>query len=767
MAIRKLVCMRNLDTSLIKKMETGSRNLLALSNKTAIIFTCVILFFTGILLPNYSYAQPAVTLSYSYENVSRNNGGGTLENGDIIEVHALMYIQKKTTKNIYYIDTIRQGTQFINGSLKIVTNEGLLFDGPYTDASNDDKGVYDISGGFSRIRVNFPSGGGNARSGGNLTSTSGGGSITPGTTLPKFYGGSLFMVAYQLKITANYGDTVNLSGNYYFDTSGTNRSYHFIYPGIKVIQNSGLCANFSSASFTADSSFGSGNVQNRTLPAIVPGYNKVLLNANDPGDGNYAIANNTSPTQKTINTGAATGNPDRVFGVWDIIGDHTGAANPSVGNPPTAKNANGGYMLVVNAAFPTGEAFRQTISDLCPNTNYEFSAWVRNICGYCGIDQNSKSTNKPGVLPNLTFAVNDIDYYTTGDISWDQEWKKRGFLYKTGANETSFTISIRNNAPGGGGNDWVLDDIKLATCYPNLIMNPNDTAAACSGSPISVTDTVKSYFNNYNFYRWEKSSDGIDWIPLTTGNTKTPVLQNGLYLYYVDTVFKPNQMDSGTFLRLKVATSLENLTDGKCAVNNSQKVFLKVYNPKTCPVLETRIVNFNGAIINDRSLLKWTSQNEAGIKEYAIEKSIDGIHFFSIGKVPAINGTTEANYTLTDPQSISNTAYYRLKLITADYSNNKYSKIITLYNRNAAFKITAVNPFKNVLKLDVFLPSQGNIEFNLCDIYGNVVNRKIVQMQKGNSQLSFDNVYNLPAGIYILRAVFNGTVLQNKLIKTN
>jgi hypothetical protein len=47
------------------------------------------------------------------------------------------------------------------------------------------------------------------------------------------------------------------------------------------------------------------------------------------------------------------------------------------------------------------------------------------------------------------------------------------------------------------------------------------------------------------------------------------------------------------------------------------------------------------------------------------------------------------------------------------------------------------------------------------------VNKKIVQLEKGNSQLSFDNVYNLPAGLYILRAAFNGSVLQNKLIKTN
>ena len=57
----------------------------------------------------------------------------TLENGDIIEVHALVMVTAKT-KSFYYIDTIPTGTSYITNSLKIVTNEGLTYHGPYTDA---------------------------------------------------------------------------------------------------------------------------------------------------------------------------------------------------------------------------------------------------------------------------------------------------------------------------------------------------------------------------------------------------------------------------------------------------------------------------------------------------------------------------------------------------------------------------------------------------------------------------------------------------------
>ncbi len=590
--------------------------------------------------------------------------------------------------------------------------------------------------------------------------------MTPPNDKPKFYGTTLFIVAYRLLITANNGDTVHLTGDFYFDTSGVKRNYRFQYPGIKIIGNQALCNNFSSSSFTGDSSFKSGSVQNRALPATVPGYQKVNLDANGPQDNYYAIVNNTSANATTNNAGPYNPNPARVFGLWDIIGDHTGAADPAAGNLPTPAGKNGGYMLVVNAAYPAGEAYRDTIRDVCPNTYYEFSAWIRNICGKCGIDQNSVQTFTPGVLPNLAYAINDIDYYTTGNISYDQKWQKRGFIYKTGPTETQFRITIKNNAPGGGGNDWVLDDIKLATCYPNLIMNPSDTSTACAGWPLHLSDTVKSYFNNYTNYCWEKSTNGTNWVSTGVCGTKVPYLQNGLWVYVVDTVFNTVAADSATFFRLKVATSFPNLSDAKCAVDNSQKIFLKVYK-KGCITLDPKLLNFSGAIVNNRSLLKWLSASEENLKEYEVEKSMDGITFSRVGSVPATNNINGANYAFNDPETIADRVYYRLKLVSQNANEKQYSKTIVLFNKNAPFKISMNNPFSDNLKIDVFIPENGNVELNLCDMYGKVVSKKTLQLTRGNSKAFLEDVNRLPAGMYVLRAKYNGTVLQNKLFKAN
>jgi hypothetical protein len=278
-------------------IHSNNKSLLELSKfsgKAKLIdIRSILILIAGILIFSQNTHAQKLEFSYSYLNITRANGGGTLEQGDTIEVHALVKVNA-VTKNFYYIDTIPTGTKYVNNTMRIVTNENLTWKGPFTNASLDDYGVYSITGGTPRLRINlgvgatFPDG-----ALANFGSTAGGGTVTPGN-VPKFYSNTLFVVAYQLAITANFGDTIHLTGNYYIDTANSKKQFRFDYAGIKIIQNQALCNNFSSASFTADSSFGKGTVQNRALPAIVPGYTKVNLGANQPQDNYYSIANNTS-----------------------------------------------------------------------------------------------------------------------------------------------------------------------------------------------------------------------------------------------------------------------------------------------------------------------------------------------------------------------------------------------------------------------------------------------------------------------------------------
>ncbi|HZW65981.1 MAG TPA: hypothetical protein VFF23_09850, partial [Hanamia sp.] len=273
-------------------------------------------------------------------------------------------------------------------------------------------------------------------------------------------------------------------------------------------------------------------------------------------------------------------------------------------------------------------------------------------------------------------------------------------------------------------------------------------------------------FNNYTHYRWETSNDGINWIPANTGGTRTPTLVNGLFVYYVDTVLKPAKADSGTYFRVKVATTADNLNDDKCAVDKSQRIFLKVYST-VCPLLDVTILKFHGSLSNNKAMLQWSSENEGELRKYVVQKSTDGIHFADIGEEAVKKGTGSKNYNFNDADDIFNTTYYRLKLLNSISNEIKFSKIISLYNKNTPFKISTINPFSSAVKMDVFVPSQGNIEFNLCDMYGHIVKKKTTTLNRGNSSVSIEDVSSLPSGLYILRGLFNGAVVQYKLVKIN
>ncbi len=53
------------------------------------------------------------------------------------------------------------------------------------------------------------------------------------------------------------------------------------------------------------------------------------------------------------------------------------------------------------------------------------------------------------------------------------------------------------------------------------------------------------------------------------------------------------------------------------------------------------------------------------------------------GNGTALNDHGSSTYTFSDPASVINTAFYRLKLLNKNNSEYKYSKIVSVYNTKA------------------------------------------------------------------------------------
>lgn len=407
-----------------------------------------------------SFAQ--VQTAGSYLDISQP-AGGAIQNGDILEIRGIISVPSGTTvTGLTYTSTIPVNTVYQAGTLRALTNEGVIVGGitttgTYTDAAGDDQGQ--VVG--TAVTINMGTG----------ATSAVGGSLVGGTTTPVFYNSqSILMAAYRVQVTGTIGSTFTIVGSISYSIGGVPTTATLTSIVVGVYTNSSCSGAGPTNYMTSETNgtFGSGSTQNRTTSSPnVTGFTFVNLNANQPSDGNYSIVNNNSPTQYSGTTPAGG---DRVFGVWDVIGDHTGSTT-GTGNPPAASGATAGYMLAVNGTYAPSSFFSTTVSGLSTNTEYTMTFWVYNLCPLCGANPSTNApSGTPGVKPNIAFAIGSIDYYNTGELAYSGQWVKGSFTFNSGAS-TSVPINIRNNASGGGGNDFAIDDITLTTCLILLPVN--------------------------------------------------------------------------------------------------------------------------------------------------------------------------------------------------------------------------------------------------------------------------------------------------------
>lgn len=756
----------------------------------------LLLCVCSLLLVLVAKAQTArVQTGKSYVNITKGLNGGTIEPGDTLEIRATIAVgnwDNRSVNNAHYVDTIPANTTYIPGSLRMLTNEGLMFKA-YTDAPGDDPAYYDPAG---RLRINLGSTNNTGMYLGGACSNTAPWSAPTGGLIhaagrPSFYGGvCIISASYRIRVnpSLSYGSFIYMHGGaFYFRNNGTNVSSPCNTYNIAIKENSGLCANAIGANAVIENggTFGSGNTQNRAFSAIVPGFTFQNVAAGQPNDGSYAIVNNLSPTGATNPNLPKPDNntPERrVFRLWDIMGDHTGATVPAAGNLPVAPGTNGGYFVAINASYANSNAIQQTIGGLCPNTYYEFSAWFKNICQYCACDStgdspytlagsvrvpnpNFNGPDSSGVNPNLTFTIDGVDYYTSGDLKYTGQWVKKGFVYKTGPTQTSFTITIRNNAAGGGGNDWAIDDVTLATCTPNLNLQPSPSFEVCENQAIDMYAVIRCYFPNYIHWRWERSTDGgATWNNTGVSGTGTPVLDNGEYQYTATyPTFPATASMNNDRYRLRIASTAGNLNDDNCSFSAATLITV---NTQTCQTLvRTTIESFSGRMVNELAELQWSTFNEAPETSFEIESSTDKIHFLKIGTVPG--GLRGSNtYHFIDPKPLTGPRYYRIRI--TDGKTGKYSRTIQLVGGSLEFAVTTVvNPFRDRINLEMTAPDQAPVTIALLDTYGRLIKKTVTTVYKGMNTLTIDGLEPLLPGAYIVRVQKNEVVINKQVLKFN
>ena len=737
-------------------------------------------------LPFTAQAQ-TIDFGKSYFNVTKGTAGGTVETGDVIEIRATVTIKAGIFDSCAYFDFIPSGTSYIPGTVRVLTNEGKVYK-QFTDAFDDDCGW--INGSVVRINLGY--------SAINAASSVRRGRVASNHK-PSLYGSSCIMIAsFRVTVTALLNSTLNLGGGWFSYQTALDAVQLFLFTSnaVKVYPNNRLgTTTVGSNMFGAESngSFGMGKSRNRgTTTLASPAYAVQPVDIGTPYDNGYAIVNNTS-TRSNYTTSNAWPKPDlgfpshRVFGTWDIIGDHTnsGTAYGNAAADTVASNTSG-YMMVVNSAYRTDSVLQRTVTGLCPGTIYEITAWFRNLCSKCGCDSNgigaTEVTGPPyyiptgagdssGVHPNISFEINGVDHYNTGNIPYTGLWVNKGFTYLTGPSQTSITLKIVNNAPGGGGNDWAMDDLSVASVGAVMAYSPAAVTPVCTGNAIVLYDTVRAGFSAYNYYQWQRSTNsGASWTSVTPISGPATPVQNGVQWEYVTSYTVPpantQPADSADQYRVIVASSPTNLSGPSCRFTEANKsIALQVLD---CGIpLESRLLYFSGTVLDSKAILQWVAA-ETEACDYVIERSIDGIVFKTIAEIKSNNdGAASSSYAYPDPLQPGDQFYYRIALREATGKLN-YTRTIRLeMEAGGFFLVRVINPFEKQVRVDVHAGHDARAELKLINASGIVVAQSVTMLSQGINHLQMDNVSSLPSGMYFLVCNAGGEVWKKTLFKQN
>ncbi|MTB51783.1 gliding motility-associated C-terminal domain-containing protein [Lewinella sp. W8] len=338
-------------------------------------------------------------------------------------------------------------------------------------------------------------------------------------------------------------------------------------------------------------------------PGIAPGF---IYETNPPPfDGFYTITNNT-------------GAWENLYGDWLAIGDNS--EDPF------------GYMMVVNASFNPGLFYEQRVDNLCENSVYEFSADVINLY----------QTGRNGIRPNISFLIDGVNFFTSGNISEDETWKTYGFTFTTGPGQTSVTLSLRNNAPGGIGNDLAIDNISFRACGPEALILPLEISNICEdGDPITLDATLNGDQYDNPAIQWQESTDGGDrW-------TDIPGANSFLYTH-------TNVATGDYYYRYLLGNGVTNLANPNCRVVSNEKVVRVV--PKAYSVTDTICAGRSFAVGN-------RTYDQSGTYVDTLVSSIGCDSILTLRLTVVEDPGLSPDFNLTDP-SCSYTTDGRVELLS-------------------------------------------------------------------------------------------------------
>lgn len=327
-------------------------------------------------------------------------------------------------------------------------------------------------------------------------------------------------------------------------------------------------------------------------PDIIPGALTYQASGILTNEGTYRVVNNTQQMPE-----------------WHASADHT-------------PNDVDGRMLVINGQSET--FFRHVTTNLLgydPGP-YSASLYLMNV--------NTPGTCAPDpLLPNITFQVEYLNQNNTWvplinspvvsnfvPQSANPTWVVLGGVFTlppTGSFiVTQMRITLSDGTTGGCGNDFAIDDIKLASCpsggpVPVVFSGIN---AQVKGSGVQVNWTTSSEINN-DYFEVEHSINGNSWTKIATVKGNGTTSQTSRYQTYHAkpgtgrNLYRVRQVDLDGRSKLSPTASVNISAEGTTVTilnNPVQDVLMFDLRSNKAQVMQWQLTDLSGRKVTQQTL---------------------------------------------------------------------------------------------------------------------------------------------------------------------
>jgi hypothetical protein len=186
--------------------------------------------------------------------------------------------------------------------------------------------------------------------------------------------------------------------------------------------------------------------------------------------------------------------------------------------------------------------------------------------------------------------------------------------------------------------------------------------------------------------------------------------------------------------------------------------------PSPTTVLAIRFDYFTAVSKGKKAALKWRSTFEENIRDFVVEKSLNGRDFFPLNKVAPKN-ISGSEYNTTDESLATGNNFYRLKVLNQDGTVDRSAIVKINYNKGTPSNwFVYPNPAEGNASLQYQSTTAKNIALNVTDITGKIISTSSYKIIPGNNKITIP-AERISTGMYIIKIVSEGVTESAAFIK--